>query len=276
MDEWIEERREKRRVRESRLDQQPIVTVDGVVGANAVSGGKMQGDELWDATFSLVAWRIDDGVIESGQMVVHKFCSDADLHALQDLVDKESLVRFQAQIVDRSSSGILDARLQGFSTVKIDDEKLEELRSARLAPLVYDDPVLGDLTLNRSINSYEAPVAWLGNEVELSISALNEEIDKRSLQIAHELVEKQSIWHARAIDLAADSLLELKNDSWLEDDEDEVTHDEFIKAMTLESISVFSDKTFAFYFEDGDLFWGHTIEVTGSIDKGPDSANIVG
>ena len=79
----------------------------------------------------------------------------------------------------------------------------------------------------------------------------------------------------KAKDYTTKKLLKLKNDLWLEEDEKEVAKKEFKARMKFTSLYVFSEST-NFYFDDGDLFWGHTIEVTVNQNLEFTDANIVG
>lgn len=79
----------------------------------------------------------------------------------------------------------------------------------------------------------------------------------------------------KAKDYAAKKLLKLKNDLWLEDDEKELSKKEFKTRMEFTSLYVFRESA-NFYFDDGDLFWGHTIEVNVNKNLEFTDANIVG
>jgi len=57
----------------------------------------------------------------------------------------------------------------------------------------------------------------------------------------------------------AKKLLDLKNDSWLEENQPQLTKEQFIVAITLKSISFFEDVSCELIFDDGDLFWQHEI-----------------
>lgn len=46
--------------------------------------------------------------------------------------------------------------------------------------------------------------------------------------------------------------------------------------MTLEAIQVDGEGGFEFWFDDGDLFYGHSIHVAGNLEKGPDWAQMEG
>lgn len=79
----------------------------------------------------------------------------------------------------------------------------------------------------------------------------------------------------KAKDYTTKKLLKLKNDLWLEEDEKEVAKKEFKARMKFTSLYVFCESA-NFYFDDGDLFWGHTIEVTVNQNLEFTDANIVG
>ena len=44
--------------------------------------------------------------------------------------------------------------------------------------------------------------------------------------------------------------------------------EQFIERLELDAVQISADGRFEFWFNDGDLFWGHAIHVTGSLDKG--------
>ena len=79
----------------------------------------------------------------------------------------------------------------------------------------------------------------------------------------------------KAKEYTVKKLLKLKNDLWLEEDEKEVTKKEFKARMKFTSLYVFSESA-NFYFDDGDLFWGHIIEVNVNQNLEFTDANIVG
>ena len=76
-------------------------------------------------------------------------------------------------------------------------------------------------------------------------------------------------------DYTTHKLLKLKNDLWLEEDEKEVTKKDFKDRMKFTGFYVFSESA-NFYFDDSNLFWGHTIEVTINQNLEFIDANIVG
>ena len=52
--------------------------------------------------------------------------------------------------------------------------------------------------------------------------------------------------------------------------------DALLERMELDAVQISADGSFEFWFNDGDLFWGHSIHVTGSLESGPESAQMEG
>lgn len=48
-----------------------------------------------------------------------------------------------------------------------------------------------------------------------------------------------------------------------------LTPEEFLRVISLQMITVHSDETYEFLYDDGDLLGGHWIEIHGSLTKGP-------
>ena len=96
------------------------------------------------------------------------------------------------------------------------------------------------------------------------------------LEVAKALWRDHDDWREKIESFAVAKLLCLKNETWLEEDEPPISESEFIERMSLQSISVYPDGSFEFMHDDGDLFWGHAIQVTGNLHDGPTDADIPG
>jgi hypothetical protein len=75
---------------------------------------------------------------------------------------------------------------------------------------------------------------------------------------------------------ACSRLIDLKNDSWLQENEVPVTKSESQKKMKLDGINAFKDGGFEIYFTDGGLFRGHWIMVDVNEKFEMEDANIPG
>lgn len=76
---------------------------------------------------------------------------------------------------------------------------------------------------------------------------------------------------------AAKELTNLAND-WMTDDADAVpiTEEVFAERITLSELAFSFEDSFTAYYEDDDMFWGHAVEICGTLTQGMESANIVG
>lgn len=55
-----------------------------------------------------------------------------------------------------------------------------------------------------------------------------------------------------------------------------MTAEQFKARMKLEGITPHPDGPFDFWHDDGDLFWGHSIQISGNLSEGPTHADIPG
>jgi hypothetical protein len=124
-------------------------------------------------------------------------------------------------------------------------------------------PILGILHYQEEYDWYEGSFKF--QQLDISIQLLTDEEGTvaSALERATNFVEELESHAQSAKDYAAASLLTIKNETWIEDeDEEPLTIDRFKQQMTLESISIDSDGEVYFYHNDGDVFWGHCILVT--------------
>ena len=121
------------------------------------------------------------------------------------------------------------------------------------------DDYLGNLQYNRRFNSYEGKIQDnLDREIEFSIDADNnlEELIDYTRQLFKKYLNKDEELKI----YAASQLLDIYNDVWNETDV-EITEREFASKMLLEGVTIYSDRITTFYYQDGDLFYGHSITI---------------
>lgn len=160
--------------------------------------------------------------------------------------------------------------------------KLETVLMEYKKPVIIEDKVLGTLTLNRDFYMFESSLLWKGNQVSfmLEVNPDSKSSWSRARSAAQQLVKEQDSWDKAMRIFAAKELTSLANE-WLADDEENedaqpITEDTFAKRITLSEISITPNGSFAAYYEDDDMFWGHVVEIHGSLKKGILNANIAG
>lgn len=112
---------------------------------------------------------------------------------------------------------------------------------------------------------YEALVSIDNRQYRMTLLDFIEEQRDEATRVATDVCSWVASAQTRMKDFCASKLLDLKNNSWLGEEERPLTKEAFMETIELKAITAFSDGSFELYFDDGDLFWGHTILV--SVDK---------
>ena len=206
---------------------------------------------------------------------MEKNVSDVELEALRQAIHAESIIALRCKLCENSPYGDTRAQFVSLLAPPIDGE-LEAVLVQFQQPIVMQHPVLGKLVLEKAEDCFEGEINWLGQKISLSLCLDEDGKVLDALETAKALLADMPQWGKKINDFALAELLPLKNEAWLEEDATPVTADEFLARMQLTSISAYADGGFSFWHTDGDLFFGHAIMVTGSLDEGPTEADIPG
>ena len=254
--------------------QQEERTILAVTGANGFGGGKTRGEKLWTASIGLTAWMEEDSSdIHRGEFVLSTIADDQLLEHLQRRVPRDFIIKFKGRVSeDGQRLLLLDLPEPAF------DPDLKAILEEQKKPVTFWEEGLGTFALNRQVNWFETELDWLGAEISLVFDQDENRAD--CVMNAKALLADAGSWDKRVREYAADELLELANDWSQGMDEDggavEVTREQFVERMELESIEVRADGSFQFWFGDGDLFYGHSIWVSGDLENGPNDAAMEG
>lgn len=158
--------------------------------------------------------------------------------------------------------------------------QLEAVWEEYQKPVIIEDEVLGTLELNREFEQLDGEAPWNGENVSLSLEVDLEDTDTWDTvrSIAHKLIADSESWDKSMREFAAKKLTELANE-WQESDEKNaapITMERFAQHITMLELSLTYEGEFTAYYDDDDLFWGHAIEICGSLENGIERANLVG
>lgn len=162
------------------------------------------------------------------------------------------------------------------SNEKVNDEELLAIAKELQKPVVISTPRFGELTLDRSIGWFEGDVKWNGKAIRVTFHTADNKTIDSGLKTAEALWDAQAEWKRKVDGFAVEKLLPLKNDNWLDKAESLLTAKQFKVRMRLNSISISEDGSFEFWHDDGDLFCGHSIKISGSLKDGLTDADIPG
>ena len=150
-------------------------------------------------------------------------------------------------------------------------------------PVVIQDQVLGELTLDKDYDTFEGEIQWCGKDVSLSleVNAESKPSWTRARSAAKKLLADCETWDKAMRELAAKNLTELAN-NWLSQDEenprdpetDPITEEELARRISMTSLSVTSGGSFTAWFDCDEMFTDHAVTVYGSLKKGLKTANI--
>jgi hypothetical protein len=256
----------------------PTVTLSGVVDPTGASGGKIPPETQWSLNVGLIAWHVANGPIVETSLIVSKSVSEEELQALQHSIRSDSIISFEAKLCELSPFGDARAELvqllnpQAVARAPV----LERILENSIAPVEISDPLLGRLIFNRRVGWFEGQVKWLGKTIDVALSANGEHDTHAAIQSAHVFLDSMLEWSQKINNLAVAELLNLKNECWLDEGEQNVSSAEFLHRMQPASFTVYPDGSFEFWHDDGELFWGHSILISGSLLNGVTNASIVG
>ena len=113
--------------------------------------------------------------------------------------------------------------------------------------------------------SYEGTVVLNGEELGVSIILEDESETEKVEQLMNTLFGEVDMLLPKAKECIAEKFLELYNDNWRFGDDDEndpdkpeLTKEEFMEALSLQSLLFYSEDVEVF-FDDNDMFLGHSL-----------------
>jgi hypothetical protein len=247
-------------------------TIIGLVDAGGSAGCSVGQSDQWRLIFHLAGWHHPGSEVVTGNRRCELSVSRDGLNSLMDVVGPYSIV--EAESDDGPEAAV--TTLHRIVHVGAKDLELEQLARNLQTPIVLHHATLGRLEYNRRVNWFEGRAQWCGQEVKVSLSCSRSEEPTAVLDVASRLFNEQEQWDRRVREYAVEQLLPLKNGSWLDEDEEEISAADFLSKMSLESISLDEEGDLTFWHNDGDLFCGHAIQISGNLADGLKNADIPG
>ena len=165
---------------------------------------------------------------------------------------------------------------------RVHHPELDALREQYKKPVSLETP-LGPFTLDRSFSWFENNINLKNGNTEIYLETDTEDGDtaEKALAIFCKICGSLDEFEQNVRLAAADELLECAND-WLADcceegDEPEIiTREGFAERIGLESISIAPDGEITIYYDDDDIFLGHSIVVTADSSGNVSDAILMG
>ena len=246
------------------------MTVLVVTGASGFSSGKGEHDTLWTAAMGLTAWMEDDSPdIQQGEFRLVAKGDEALMDFLRQRVPRDFILKCKARLsLDGKSLMLTNLPEPGF------DPDLKAILDEQKKPVDVEVEGLGKFTLNRSVGVLQAEIEFMGQSAQLCFD--KDEDRAACARTARAVLDGLTTLDEKARALAADRLLELANEWAADADEEEVSREEFLSRMTLETIDVVENGSYDLWYNDGELFLGHVIHVSGDLNDGVTDAQMEG
>ncbi|WP_322905232.1 DUF2262 domain-containing protein [Paenibacillus campi] len=248
----------------------PELDIIALTGANSASLGTTGGKQAWNARISITAWRLHDHEeVQQGEFFLTNKGERTQLELLFNPLQADQIWQMTVRHADNRFL-LLKLKQQHDAA---QEPKLAKIREEQTREVNIKHERLGTFMLDRRFNTLRGQIEWLGETVGVSIDY----DENMQTQFDHliRLLDDAVKWDKRIRTFAAEELTELKNDSWLEEDEQEWSKANVSKQLSLQQIS-FSEQEFTFWFDDGDLFWGHAVCVNNTVEDGPYDVSIMG
>jgi hypothetical protein len=275
IDDLFARMRQEERDFQSTIADLPEIEIYGLVDAGGAGGSGNREEDPWTLGVVFLAWKSADGVLHSEKVRAEKSISRGELRKWMADIRPYSILHVRGRSAPHPRFG-RKMMLSEIISVRHRDATLQAIATGLQQPVTFDDPDFGTFSLDRRLSWFEAHPLWQGKQVSLSLHVGESLKTKGCLEMARALWRDQCEWSRKVNDRAVAELLELKNGTWLGDDEKEVTSEQFKKRMKLQSIGVRPNGDFEFWHDDDDLFWGHSIHVWGNLADGPTHACIEG
>ena len=245
------------------------VDILAVTGAGSFGGEKRDGDELYTVCMGLTAWMEEDSPeIHKGNFLLLTKADEMLMGYLRQRLPRDFIIKCKVRLHgDGEKLMLLNLPEPGF------DPDLKAILTQQKKPVTVEVEELGTFVLNRSLGVLQREVDWQGSPVQLCMDPEGDHAAcaKAALSILADIPG----WDEKARAFAADKVLEQAN-AQRDDGGEDVSREEFVEGLEAESLDVAADGTFQLWFNDGGLFAGRFVRVSGSVSAGVTDAVMEG
>jgi hypothetical protein len=248
--------------------------VEGVVSPRGQSGwsGRNSGYDVH--CFSFANWQFPGGSLVGRALILLRPVPPSRSGETHDenifeTFPAYSIQRFSVLLSKDHGRAVVEKVL----TAEPVDETLRYFSERLREPVVVSTACFGDLVLNRELGWFEGRAKWNYKEIMLNLDPDEDGNIAGAIKTAESLWSDQVARKQKVDEFAVKNLLELKNEVWLGEGEQELTEVGFKEQMILQSIHVAGDGWFEFW-DDGGMFGNHAIHLRGTLKEGITDAEV--
>lgn len=245
-------------------------SVDGFIFGGV--GGGSAGGKKWDMILGLRPWRArEDADVVRDELRIEIPISEPALSRWMGRLKDGMAVRVHVRNLrwdpkwlggSWTAAGALPVRTLPPAQL---DSALRAARRALDAPVLVRNSILGRMTLEREYNWYSGRRRFNGSTYEVTVdrSGKSDDLDRdrRDLDRAAKDILRMEKRMPAILKAIAAELLPLYNETWRDENAPELDAKEFLRRIRITSAGVLSRGGATLYFNDGNLFLGHAIDV---------------
>jgi hypothetical protein len=156
----------------------------------------------------------------------------------------------------------------------VQDPELEAISIQLQKPVTIELQGAGTLRLDRADDVFVCDIDWGARKVELRLNCDDNEKPRKVLGMAEALLRDKKLWQERADRFAVEQLLEGARD-WVADGP-ELTAESLLSRLELKTIDLDESGDISLMYEDGGVFGGHFISISGSLATGFNDSQLLG
>ena len=251
-----------------------IFDIAFVLKKQNLSAGKSKG-KYYTLLVSAIAYKniITNEIIENENLLIVKEIEDTN-HYFQIFRNK-TIVRLKVRKEKDSSDLYIRFLLEDVVDNDYKDDDLNIILEKYSRPVYYKDEELGDFEFDKSIDMFSKNIEWNDDNISVLFKNIDKEVNKKSADIIKKIFANKKDVDKKLKDYISENMLEDAN-NWNDDaDKPHINKEDFSKLITLASITI-SEDIITFWFDDGDIFWGHSIVVESDYDFNFEDAHIEG
>ena len=247
-----------------------IITLKVLTGYNLVGAAKSKGQDYYSSSINCIAYINQSNELVQDNITFTYFLPNTT--PLQFL-HIENLCCYSIKckkVKDRNLYYII--RLN-----KTKEKRFAPIREEEARPITISVNDT-EFTFDKLLSYYNGKVELNGYTVDVSLDPENNTLDATaSVATYKKIMEDLDNFYKKVLTRCATYLVESANEWRDEEDDHEITAEEFERRIDTKRLSIsISGTSYTLYFDDDNLFWGHTIVYDGSIENEEFSVYIEG
>lgn len=258
-----------------------------VLTEDNMGAGKSGNNQMWTVNISILAYiDLETGELVEGKKVLQWLVNDEQCHSREKIfnLQKETMYKLKVRESLPFTNEFTHQLMERGRWLMVVDVVERDCQESRLNDILkeYQKEVIiqpygcEELQLDKSLGLFSGFGEWNGTECDISLESDEaQETANEAVATLEKLLKDCPSWDQKARQYASEHLTDLAND-WAEEEDSEITQEDFKQRLEICEVSVSTEGRFELYYNDDDMFLGHVIIVSGHIEKGFDDAYIAG